>query len=192
MEGFWEQASVQSPILMKPLAGLLSSAMGVVSASLLASASLVNFASVEIPLSHLFNNQAASIDGSGADFDRLGSSFDAQLLPKGQLTYAGIKYTLPASWGQGPDNILATGQVINLPNAIPIHELHFIYAGDGDSTSLKQRFNFTFADNSTESVQLVGKNWWTWPYQQRHEYYRDIPMVHLYLIQERFDLHHTS
>lgn len=42
-----------------------------------------------------------------------------------------IQYDLPASWGSGVDNMIAGGQVVELPSATYVHELHLLYAGDG-------------------------------------------------------------
>jgi hypothetical protein len=53
-------------------------------------ASLVPYSSISIPISDLFNNQAASINGSFGDFDGLGGSYDGSLLPSGVWTYDGI------------------------------------------------------------------------------------------------------
>jgi hypothetical protein len=47
------------------------------------------YPSVSLPLSPLFDNQAASADGS-ADFDAHGASFDSQYLPPGPWVYDGI------------------------------------------------------------------------------------------------------
>lgn len=49
------------------------------------------YPSVSISLDGLLNNQAASYNGSVADFDGLGSSYDAQLLPTGSWVYDGIE-----------------------------------------------------------------------------------------------------
>lgn len=42
-----------------------------------------------------------------------------------------FQYDLPTSWGSGVDNVIAEGQVIELPSATYVHELHLLYAGDG-------------------------------------------------------------
>jgi hypothetical protein len=52
-------------------------------------ATLIPFRSVSIPLQNLFDNQAASPDGS-ADFDGHGGSFDSTLLPSGPFIYDGV------------------------------------------------------------------------------------------------------
>lgn len=48
------------------------------------------YPSVVIPIDGIFNNQAAAKNGAIADFDRHGSSFDAQYLPHGSWVYDGI------------------------------------------------------------------------------------------------------
>lgn len=42
-----------------------------------------------------------------------------------------LQYDLPTSWGTGDDNVIAEGQVIELPKETYVHELHLLYAGDG-------------------------------------------------------------
>lgn len=115
------------------------------------SASLVPFPfpSVSVPLSTYFDNQAASIDGTTGNFDKNGSTYVAEYLPVGPWLFNGVtvdlfivlsilrglnlyfQYDLPASWGSGVDNVIAEGQVIELPSVTCVHEIHLLYAGDG-------------------------------------------------------------
>lgn len=48
-----------------------------------ASTTLRPYVSSIVPIASFFDNQAASANGSMADFDGLGSSYDAQFLPTG-------------------------------------------------------------------------------------------------------------
>ena len=114
------------------------------------SSPLVSFPSVPIPLSSYFDNQAASIDGTIGNFDNRGSTYAAEHLPTGPWLLNGVtvnllilfsvcgrlnqylQYDLPTSWGTGDDNVLSQGQVVELPNAPYVHELHLLYAGDGN------------------------------------------------------------
>lgn len=111
----------------------------------------VSYPSVPIPIKTLFNNQAASPNGS-ANFDGQGASFDSTLLPPGPLIYDGIKvhnvqfisftsdlrylwipqYDLPSKWGIDDDNVIANNQVVKLAKPSFAHELHLLYAGDGN------------------------------------------------------------
>ncbi|KAF8177465.1 glycoside hydrolase family 29 protein [Mycena galopus ATCC 62051] len=143
------------------LAALLSS-LSIISAATAASASPYPF--VSLPLSALFDNQAASADGS-ADFDGQGSSFDSQYLPPGPWTYDGITYDFPTTWGTGNDNAIANGQVLQLETPTYVHELHMVYSGDasGSAHEFVANFMLNFADNSTQQLQLYAKNWWRWP-----------------------------
>lgn len=52
--------------------------------------SLVTFPSVVIPLSDLFDNQAASLDGTTGNFDGNGATYAAEYLPEGPWLYNGI------------------------------------------------------------------------------------------------------
>lgn len=54
------------------------------------SGALVDYPTVVLPLRDLFDNQAASVNGS-TSFDTLGSSFDSQHLPPGPWLFDGIK-----------------------------------------------------------------------------------------------------
>ncbi|KAF5354363.1 hypothetical protein D9758_010751 [Tetrapyrgos nigripes] len=128
------------------------------------SVSLSRYPFTNLALSTIFNNQAASSDGS-ADFDGKGNSFVSDLLPSGPWMNDGIAYDLPSVWGNGNDNVIANGQVFNLEEPTYVHELHFVYSGDaGDGThETVQNFQLNFEDNSTQLVQLYARNWWRWP-----------------------------
>ncbi|PFH47096.1 hypothetical protein AMATHDRAFT_68414, partial [Amanita thiersii Skay4041] len=90
------------------------------------------YPSTPVPLRNLFNNQAASRNGTGgADFDGRGSSFDASQLPGGpSWVFDGVQYDFPTSWGNGTDNVVASGQVVQLEKPVMVHELHMVYSGD--------------------------------------------------------------
>ncbi|KAJ8489101.1 hypothetical protein ONZ45_g13706 [Pleurotus djamor] len=126
------------------------------------SAQGVSYPSISIPIRTLFNNQAASPNGS-ANFDGQGASFDSTLLPPGPLIYDGIKYDLPSKWGINDDNVIADNQVIKLAKPSFAHELHLLYAGDGNGPEFVANFNLAFEDNSTQPVQLYSKNYYRWP-----------------------------
>ncbi|KAJ6626716.1 glycoside hydrolase family 29 protein [Mycena sp. CBHHK59/15] len=130
----------------------------------LATVSVTDYPSVSLPLSVIFDNQAASADGI-ADFDAHGASFDSQYLPPGPWVHDGISYDFPSSWGKGNDNVVANGQVFELENATFVHELHFVYSGDasGSAHEFVANFVLNFSDNSTQQLQLYAKNWWRWP-----------------------------
>ncbi|KAJ6493264.1 glycoside hydrolase family 29 protein [Mycena sanguinolenta] len=119
---------------------------------------------VSLPLSTLFDNQAASADGS-TDFDAHGASFDSQYLPPGPWVYDGITYDFPKTWGEGNDNAIANGQILRLDTPTYVHELHMVYSGDasGSAHEFVANFELNFADNSTQQLQLYAKNWWRWP-----------------------------
>ncbi|KAF7362678.1 Glycoside hydrolase [Mycena venus] len=112
----------------------------------------------------LFDNQAASADGS-ADFDSHGASFDSQFLPPGPWVNDGITYDFPKTWGEGNDNVVANGQILELETPTYVHELHMVYSGDasGSAHEFVANFMLNFADNSTQQLQLYAKNWWRWP-----------------------------
>ncbi|RDB20778.1 Alpha-L-fucosidase [Hypsizygus marmoreus] len=123
---------------------------------------LVDYPSTIVPIRTLFNNQAASSDGS-ADFDGLGSCFDSKQLPHGPWLSDGISYDLPSVWGEGNDNVIASGQALSLEQPTFAHELHFLYSGDASGGEFVANFVLTFTDNSTQLVQMYARNWWKWP-----------------------------
>ncbi|KAG0703338.1 glycoside hydrolase family 29 protein [Suillus ampliporus] len=139
------------------LCGVFFSYLGTVKSS------LVTFPSVVIPLRDLFDNQAASLDGTTGNFDEGGATYAAEYLPQGPWLYNGISYDLPSAWGQSDDNVIAQGQVVKLPNTTYIHELHLVYAGDGSDDGLSGTFSLNYADSSVKYLQFTGKNWWKWP-----------------------------
>ncbi|KAJ7639931.1 glycoside hydrolase family 29 protein [Mycena rosella] len=122
------------------------------------------YPSVALPLPALFDNQAASADGT-ADFDAHGASFDSQYLPPGPWVHDGITYDFPSSWGDANDNVVASGQILQLEEPSYVHELHLVYSGDasGSAHEFVANFVLNFADNSTQQLQLYAKNWWRWP-----------------------------
>lgn len=67
--------------------------------TVVSAATLGSFTSVALPLEDIFDNQAASSDGS-ANFDGQGGSFDSQFLPSGPWIHDGIKVglTLIFAW----------------------------------------------------------------------------------------------
>ncbi|KZP28385.1 glycoside hydrolase family 29 protein [Athelia psychrophila] len=127
------------------------------------SGSLHPYPSLSLPINHLFNNQAASKSGHAhiADFDGQGASYDAQFLPNGSWVYDSINYDLPSAWGLRPDNILADSQKLDLAENTYAHELHLVYAGDGIQGASEAKFQLTFEDDSSETIQLSAKNWFT-------------------------------
>ncbi|KAK0448931.1 glycoside hydrolase family 29 protein, partial [Desarmillaria tabescens] len=128
------------------------------------SSALPPYPVVSLDLHLLFDNTAASPDGS-ADFDGKGASFDSSYLPTGPWVHDNIEYELPSEWGISNDNVIANGQDLSLDKPTFIQELHFLYAGDAGpgTTEFGSVFTLTFTDNSTLDVELITQNWWKWP-----------------------------
>ncbi|KAJ7695508.1 glycoside hydrolase family 29 protein [Mycena rosella] len=126
-------------------------------------ATLPEYPSQALPLSAFFNNKAATAKGdpsSLADFDGNGNAYDSQFLPTGSWEYDGLTFALPSSWAKNDDNVLANCQVLRLQKPTFVHELHFLYAADGNGAPSVSVFSLNFADNSSQQVDLVAKNWW--------------------------------
>jgi len=60
-------------------------------------ATLGHFTAVSLPLQDIFDNQAASSNGS-ADFDGRGGSFDSSLLPPGPFVHDGVTVSTQVSF----------------------------------------------------------------------------------------------
>ncbi|KAJ7484667.1 glycoside hydrolase family 29 protein [Mycena latifolia] len=128
-------------------------------------ATLPDYPSQPLPLGAFLNNKAATakgVPGSLADFDGHGGAYDSQFLPTGSWEYDGLTFALPSSWDKGDDNVLANGQILRLQNPTFVHELHFLYAGDGTGPPAVSVFLLKFADNSSHQVALEAKQWWVW------------------------------
>jgi len=52
--------------------------------------SLSSFSSLSLPLKDLYNNQAASVNGSTGNFDKHGGTYPAEYLPTGPWIYNGV------------------------------------------------------------------------------------------------------
>ncbi|KAJ7236172.1 glycoside hydrolase family 29 protein [Mycena rebaudengoi] len=145
------------------LAGLYATLLPAYSASDTA-VTLPEYPSVSLPLQPLFNNKGVSTTGpnSTANFDRKGGAYDSRFLPRGPWEYDGITFALPTSWDVERDNVIADGQVLRLKEPMLVHELHFLYAGDGIGPEWLSNFTAHFADKSSHQIQLYGKNWWMW------------------------------
>ncbi|KAJ6590514.1 glycoside hydrolase family 29 protein [Mycena vulgaris] len=124
-------------------------------------ATLPEYPSQALPLRSLFNNKAATTNPGHADFDGGGNAYDSQFLPTGSWEYDGLTFALPSSW-DGDDNVLANGQVLRLDKPTFVHELHFLYAGDGTGPPALSVFSLQFTDNSSHQVDLYAKQWWVW------------------------------
>ncbi|KIM58478.1 glycoside hydrolase family 29 protein [Scleroderma citrinum Foug A] len=125
---------------------------------------LSSFSSLPLPLKDLYNNQAASVNGSTGNFDKHGGTYPAEYLPTGPWIYNGVTYDLPPAWGQGLDNVVSDGQVISLEEPTYIHEFHILYAGEEPYWGLSENFELQYEDGSVKLLPLGGKNWWKWPF----------------------------
>jgi alpha-L-fucosidase len=59
--------------------------------------SLITFPSAVIPLSSLFDNRAASLDGTTGNFDGNGATYAAEYLPECPWTYGGVSVRITMS-----------------------------------------------------------------------------------------------
>ncbi|KAJ7749335.1 hypothetical protein DFH07DRAFT_775490 [Mycena maculata] len=104
-------------------------------------ATLPQYPSEALPLNEFFNNKAATSTGGRdfiADFDGAGAAYDGQFSLTGSWEYDSLtagsntfQFSLPSTWDETDDNVLAAGQVLRLQKPTFVHELHFLYAGGG-------------------------------------------------------------
>jgi alpha-L-fucosidase len=82
-------------------------------------------------------------------------------MPPSTFIYNGVNFTFPQYKPAGNDNILAAGQVIEIPEGNYL-SVQLLAAGE---TGLAAGFvNGSYADGSTSSGQVLVPAWWTWPY----------------------------
>jgi hypothetical protein len=113
-----------------------------------------------------FNNIGVSPDDvmSVANFDLVGFSISANALaaagvtPGGSVALDGIMHTWPAVPVGDPDNVLAGGQKINLPDA-PAGAAKLALLGSGTNGDASGNLVITYTDGSTQTAQIGFSDW---------------------------------
>lgn len=128
--------------------------------------------SVPIDLSPLRNNRGFGREPGDADFDGEGNAYPAAYLPaEDHLTYDGIDYIFPQYQeaddddddddDDGYDNVLAEGQVLEIPRG----RYSGAYMLAAAETAIATGFvNATYADGSESSRAVLVDPFWAWPY----------------------------
>ncbi|KAK7755056.1 hypothetical protein SLS62_002871 [Diatrype stigma] len=129
---------------------------------------------VPIDLSHLRNNRGFGREPGDADFDGAGNAYPAAYLPPEDLTYGGIRYVFPqyqkrgndsssssSDGGHGYDNVLAEGQVLEVPRGRYSGAYMLAAAETAVATGL---VNGTYDDGSASSRAVLVDPFWAWPY----------------------------
>lgn len=117
--------------------------------------------SVKLDLSGLRDNKAFALQPDGANFDGLGSGYPAQYLPAANFTYSGVNYDFPQYNASGYDNVLATGQIIEVPKGRYLSLQMLVAAETAIATGY---VNATYSDGSTTSGSVLVDPFWDWPY----------------------------
>ncbi|EJT97025.1 glycoside hydrolase [Dacryopinax primogenitus] len=111
-----------------------------------------------IPISYLFDN-AACCQWTG-NFDGNGRTFPEEVLPTGEWVWDGIRYELPAKWGDRYDNVICQQQVVNITGVGYVKEFHMLYAGDWIDGETTERVTVGYEDGTSEEFAFSVKNWW--------------------------------
>ena len=115
-----------------------------------------------VDISKLRNNRGFAMSPGDADFDGNNFAYPAQFLPDEHLVYDGINYNFPQYQpGNGSDNVLAQGQMLDVPKGRYIG-VHMLAAAE--SAIATGFVNATYGDGSTSSGQVLVDPFWDWPY----------------------------
>lgn len=91
----------------------------------------------------------------------LPGGYPAQHLPPANFTYNGVNFTFPQYKTIGNDNVLATGQVIQIP---PGRYFSVQMLAAAESAQATGFINATYSDNSTTSGPILVDPYYDWPY----------------------------
>jgi alpha-L-fucosidase len=96
-----------------------------------------------------------------SNFDGEGSGYPANSLPPSNFIYNGINFTFPTYKTSGNDNVLATGQTLQIPRGRYFSVQMMTSCENGLASGF---INATYSDNSTSSSPVLVPAWYTWPY----------------------------
>lgn len=100
---------------------------------------------------------ATVAEPDSGDFDEVGWSYDAALLPAaGPVTWGGVAYQAPDPAGTAPNFVQANGQALLLPSAAA-SALHLIVTSHNGPVS--GALTLGYADGTTEAVPLTVADW---------------------------------
>jgi hypothetical protein len=113
-----------------------------------------------------FNNVGISPDNNMAvaNFDQVGFSLSANALaaagvtPGGSVTVDGISHTWPVVPVADPDNVMAGGQTVTLPDA-PAGATRLAFLGSATNGRASGNIVITYTDGSTQAAQLGFSDW---------------------------------
>lgn len=117
--------------------------------------------SVPLDLSSLFDNRGFAQKPGDADFDGKHSGYPAQYLPPANFFYAGVNFSFPQYKTSGNDNVLASGQTVQVPRGRYSSVSMLAAAGSAQGTGF---VNATYSDNTTTSGPILIDPFWNWPY----------------------------
>ena len=120
-----------------------------------------NLASLPLDISSLFDNRGFAMKPNDANFDQLNNGYPAQYLPSASFIYSGVNFSFPQYKSSGNDNVLATGQILQVPRGRYSSVQMLAAAETAQATGF---VNATYSDNSTTSGPILVDPFWDWPY----------------------------
>ena len=114
-----------------------------------------------LDISNLYNNRGFAMKVNDSNFDGNGGGYPADSLPPSQFVYNGINFTFPQYSSAGNDNVLALGQIIQVPKGRYFSVQMFASCENGLASGF---INATYSDNSTTSSPVLVPAWYNWPY----------------------------
>ena len=103
----------------------------------------------------------------------MNSAYPAQFLPPESFIYDDMNFSFPQYKTSGNDNVLATGQMIQVPHG-RYPSVHMLVAAE--TAQATGFINAAYSDNSTTSGPILADPFWDWPYP----YGRDIAFPYCY------------
>ena len=110
---------------------------------------------VQVPLDTYFNNKGFGLVPGEANFDQLNHSYPAANLPKGgsyTSTKTNITYLFPGYQGNKSDNVVMSGQQIDVP-AASYFSLQMLISSDSGSASGNMTLDYTDGTSTLAEVR---------------------------------------
>ncbi|MCA1219415.1 alpha-L-fucosidase [Streptomyces sp. 8L] len=115
-------------------------------------------AAVPVPLDQWADNDGIDTAGTpGGDFDGSGYTYPGEELPSGETTVDGIRFVFPSSTAGGNNNVVASGQRLDLPPGRYLSAI-FLTACSYGQTSGSATFHYD--DGTTSQAALGGPDWY--------------------------------
>ncbi|WP_329455058.1 alpha-L-fucosidase [Streptomyces sp. NBC_01497] len=115
-------------------------------------------AAVPVPLDQWADNDGIDTAGSrGGDFDGSGYTYPGEELPSGETTVAGIPFLFPSATAAGNNNVVASGQRLDLPLGRYLSAVFLTACSYGQTSGTA---TFHYDDGTTSEAPLGGPDWY--------------------------------